>query len=136
MSENERKNRWKKVKDLLKKALFFIANPRLLLCLIIGWLITNGWSYVMLAVGMYFNISWMVKLASAYIAFLWFPFTPEKIVTVIIAIALLRWLFPNDQNTLGLLKVMLEKLKEKKSVKKETADLETEESRNNQDALP
>lgn len=33
-------------------------------------------------------------------AFLWFPFTPEKIVTVIIAMFLLRWLFPNDEKTL------------------------------------
>lgn len=133
MSENE-KNSWQKVKALLKKVLFFLANPRLLVCLAIGWIITNGWSYAMLAAGMHFNISWMTKLSSSYIALLWFPFTPEKLVTVAIAIALLRWLFPNDQNTLGLLKAMLQRLKEKKAAKKEKNDSKAATSENDRNA--
>lgn len=132
MSGNERNSKWKKVKTFLKKALFFGTNPRLLFCLIVGWFITNGWSYMMLAAGTHFNITWMVNLASAYIAFLWLPFTPEKVITVIIAIALLRWLFPNDKNTLGLLKAMLQKLKEKKTVKKEKKDTKAAPSEEDQ----
>ena len=33
------------MKDKLKKVIRFITNPRLLLCVAIAWLITNGWSY-------------------------------------------------------------------------------------------
>ncbi len=93
-----------KVKHNLKTTLSFIANPRLLLCFMIGWLITNGWSYILFGIGTYYEIEWMVAIAGAYLAFLWLPISPEKLVTIAIAIALLRWLFPNDQKTLAVLK--------------------------------
>ena len=92
------------MKDKLKKVIRFITNPRLLLCVAIAWLITNGWSYILFGVGSYFSIHWMTAVAGAYIAFLWLPISPEKIVTFAIAIALLRLLFPNDQKTLAVLK--------------------------------
>lgn len=101
-----------KIKAFLKKSLLFIANPRLLLCLGIGWMITNGWSYVLLGIGTYFGIEWMIAVAGGYLTLLWFPFSPEKIATAAIAIALLRFLFPNDKNTLGILKEMSAKAKE------------------------
>ena len=97
--------------DILKKALQFIANPRLFLCFGLAWMITNGWSYVMLAVGSYFQIGWMMAVSSAYLTFLWLPISPEKIVTVAISIALLRLLFPNDKKTLAVLSQMLKKIK-------------------------
>lgn len=100
-----------KLKGIIKTVLQFILNPRLLLCLGLGWIITNGWSYVLFALGTYFGIGWMVAVGGGYMAFLWFPFTPEKIVTVIIAIALLKFFFPNDQKTLAILKNMYEKAK-------------------------
>ncbi len=100
-----------KLKHFFKKAVQFILNPRLLLCFSIAWFITNGWSYLMLAVGTYFNIHWMMVVAGAYLTFLWLPISPEKIVTVAIAIALLRFLFPNDQKTLAVLKQLREKIK-------------------------
>jgi len=93
-----------KLTQNLKKTLQFIANPRLLVCVLLGWMITNGWSYVMFAVGTICEIEWMVAIAGAYLAFLWLPISPEKLVTIAIAIALLRWLFPNDQKTLAVLK--------------------------------
>ena len=93
-----------KVKHNLKTTLSFISNPRLLLCFMIGWLITNGWSYILFGIGTYYEIEWMVAIAGAYLAFLWLPISPEKLVTIAIAIALLRWLFPNDQKTLAVLK--------------------------------
>jgi len=43
-------------------------------------------------------------VSGAYLAFLWLPISPEKIITFAIAIALLRWLFPGDQKTLAVLK--------------------------------
>lgn len=107
------------MKEKLKKILQFIANPRLLLCVGLAWIITNGWSYIMLAVGTWLRIGWMIAVSSAYLAFLWLPVSPEKIVTVAIAMALLRFLFPNDQKTLGVLKNMYAKLKETVRVKKE-----------------
>ena len=99
------------MKDKLKKVIRFITNPRLLLCVAIAWLITNGWSYILFGVGSYFGIHWMTAVAGAYIAFLWLPISPEKIVTFAIAIALLRLLFPNDQKTLAVLKGFYEKAK-------------------------
>lgn len=76
-----------------------IFNPRFLLCFGIAWLITNGWSYILLGLGTFLHITWMKVVAGAYITFLWFPFTPEKIVTFGIALLLRRWLFPNDKKT-------------------------------------
>ena len=99
------------MKDKIKKVIRFITNPRLLLCVAIAWLITNGWSYVLFGVGSYFGIHWMTAVAGAYIAFLWLPISPEKIVTFAIAIALLRWLFPDDQWTLAVLHRLYEKAK-------------------------
>ena len=99
------------MKDKLKKVIRFITNPRLLLCVAIAWLITNGWSYILFGVGSYFGIHWMTAVAGAYIAFLWLPISPEKIVTFTIAITLLRLLFPNDQKTLAVLKGFYEKAK-------------------------
>ena len=114
-----------KTKNKFKKAIQFILNPRLLLCLGIAWLITNGWSYIMLGFGTYCQIGWMIAVASAYLTFLWLPISPEKIVTVAIAIALLRWLFPKDEKTPAVLTNMYKKVKNTiKSKKKKKDDLE------------
>lgn len=99
------------MKQKLKKILQFIINPKLLLCVGLAWMITNGWSYIFFAVGTYFGIGWMAAVGGAYLAFLWLPISPEKIVTFAIALALLRWLFPNDQKTLAVLKDLYEKAK-------------------------
>ena len=95
-------------KRLLLKIVQFILNPRLLLCFGIAWMITNGWSYVMLAVGTWLGVTWMIAVASAYLTFLWLP-SPEKIATCAIAIVLLRILFPHDKYTLGVLQDMRDK---------------------------
>lgn len=101
-----------KIKAFIKKWIMFFLNPRFLVCFLIAWLITNGWSYILFAVGTLFNIIWMIVVSTAYMTFLWFPFTPEKVVTFIIAIFLLKKLFPNDQKTL---KVLREELKRAKA---------------------
>ena len=108
-----------KIKGLFKTALQFILNPRLLLCFSIGWMITNGWSYVLLGLGTWLENEWMIGVASAYLAFLWLPVSPEKIVTVAIAITLLRWLFPNDVKTLGILRKTHGELKQAFRLKKQ-----------------
>ena len=92
------------MKQKIIKIIQFLLNPRLLLCVALAWMITNGWSYILMAIGTYFEIPWMMAVAGAYLAFLWLPVSPEKIATFAIAIALLRWLFPEDQKTLAVLK--------------------------------
>lgn len=103
----------KKIGDMIRKAFWFLANPHLLLCWGIAWLITNGWAYLLLGLGIYLGNTPMQAVGGGYLAFLWLPVTPEKIVTTIIAIFLLKWLFPKDEKTLGVLKGLLEKAKAK-----------------------
>ena len=108
-----------KLKSNLRKALRFIANPRLILCFMAGWMITNGWSYIMFGLGTYLQCEWMLAISGAYLALLWLPFTPEKIFTCAIAIALLRWLFPGDQQTLAVLHGWYEKARQSVRSRKE-----------------
>ena len=96
----------------------FLLNPRLLLCFGIGWMITNGWSYILLGLGILLNIQWMIAVGTGYLAILWFPFSPEKIITIAIAMWLMKVLFPNDTKTLGVLKEMDAKLKAAVAVKR------------------
>jgi len=106
-------------KRFIVALLQFILNPRLLLCFGIAWMITNGWSYVFLGLGLWLDIEWLMAVGGAYLAFLWLPVSAEKIVTVAIAMALLRWLFPKDEKTLGLLRKLYAKLKAKGREQKE-----------------
>ena len=103
----------KKIKKLFVKLLAFIRrililvfNPRFLLCFGIAWIITNGWSYAALGLGTLFDIPWLMAAAGAYVALLWLPFTPEKLITLTISLLLLRKLFPNDEKTLGQLRAL------------------------------
>ena len=102
------------IKQVLKKCVQLILNPRLLLCLLIAWMITNGWSYIFFALGMALEINWMMAAGAAYMSFLWIPFTPEKLLTVMIAMLLMRLIFPRDEKTLGVLRSWREKLRSRK----------------------
>lgn len=99
------------MKEKLKKIIQFILNPNLLFCLLVAWMITNGWAYVFVGIGTYNEIPWMVAIGGTYIAFLWLPISAEKIITVAIAIALLRWRYPDDQKTLAILEQLYDKAK-------------------------
>ena len=88
----------------LVKVLF---TPKLLLTFGIAWFITNGWSYVALAVGVKYNITWLATVGGTWLTILWIPGTPEKILTVAIAIWLAKILFPRDTE----LQAQLNKLK-------------------------
>ena len=117
------KKRWKiptdKIKATVKKWVQLCLNPRFLLCFGIGWMITNGWAYVMLGLGVLLDVGWACAMASAYLTLLWIPMTPEKILTVTIAILLLRKLFPNDEKTLGVLRELFSKAKARESERRE-----------------
>ncbi len=95
----------------VKKWVMVFLNPRLLLCLFVAWMITNGWCYVFTLLGTVLDIPWMAVTGGAYMSLLWVPFTPEKIITVIIAIFLMRLIFPKDEKTIGVLHEELHKLK-------------------------
>lgn len=97
--------------NTIKKWVMVVLNPRLLLCLFVAWMITNGWSYVFVALGTLLDITWMIVTGTAYMSLLWVPFTPEKILTVVIAIFLMRVIFPRDKKTVAVLKDELKKLK-------------------------
>lgn len=114
-----------RIKATVIKWLKVIFNPRLLLCLGIAWMITNGWCYIFTVVGTLCDISWMTIAGGAYMSLLWVPFTPEKVLTLIIAIFLLRLFFPKDEKTLGtlreemnVLKATLRKKREQRIIKR------------------
>ena len=100
-----------KIKNKLRRWGRFLLNPRLLLCFFIAWMITNGWSYILFGVGMLLKINWMRMVGGAYMSLLWLPFTPEKIITVLLAIGLLRLIYPRDQRTLAVLRRKLARLR-------------------------
>lgn len=117
------------MKEKFKKLILFIFNPRLLFCFAVAWFITNGWSYFLFFIGTYYQIPTLIAISSAYIAFLWLPISPEKILTFTIAIFLLRWLFPNDKNSLGVLRDLLKKAKNViKSKKKSNSNSDKQDS--------
>ena len=98
------------LREMARRWARFLLNPRLLLCLAIAWMITNGCSYVMFGLGMLMKIHWMRVVGGAYMSFLWLPFTPEKLVTVVLAIGLMRLLYPRDRRTLGVLRRKLKQI--------------------------
>ena len=124
------------VKEKFKKIVEFILNPRFLLCFGLAWMITNGWCYIFIGVGSYYDIEWMFYVGTTYLAFLWLPITPEKIITIPMAIGFLKLIFPRDKYTLGVLIDMYQKakdaLKAQKRKRKRTSSKEENSEENNQ----
>ncbi len=114
------------IKKVIKTLIGFILNPRFLLCFGIAWMITNGWAYVMLGLGIILKVVWMQALGGAYLGLMWIPMTPEKIITLAISIFLLRLLFPKDEKTLGVLIELknnaVNAVRKKRSKKKKTTE--------------
>ena len=100
-----------KIKNTIKAIYEFILNPRLLLCFGLAWLITNGWAYIAVAFGAMYDISILATIGATYLAFLWLPITPEKIITVLISIHLLKKIYPEDTKTLAKLYELKRKAK-------------------------
>ncbi|MBQ1948062.1 MAG: hypothetical protein II359_05580 [Clostridia bacterium] len=110
--EKKKTSRIARLRELAITLLSFIFNPRLLLCFGIGWMITNGWAYIMLGLGTFLQSAWMVSISGFYLSLLWFPFTPEKLLSLAIAIWLMTRLFPNDKKTLAVLREEMKKAKQ------------------------
>ena len=101
----------KKLLKLLKTLKNFFVNPHLVICFAIAWIITNGWAYASLVLGTRFGIKWLTVVAGAYIAVLYSPLCAEGIPTFIIAIGLMKLLFPKDEKTLRLIRVYFRRYK-------------------------
>lgn len=108
-----------KLKHFCKVFFRAVSNPRFLLCFFLGWMITNGWCYVFIGLGGILGIRWMTVVGAGYAGILWFPGTPEKIITLAISIFLMKRLFPNDERTLKLLHDEKEKVKAHHEAKKQ-----------------
>ena len=89
-----------KIKYKIKLWSKLIFNWRFLLCFGLAWVITNGWSYIALSLGLALKLKWIARIAGAYIAFLWLPITPEKFITVGLALFFVKNMFPNHNQTL------------------------------------
>lgn len=84
---------------------------KFLLCFALAWMITNGWAYVFIIVGTTCDITWMWTVGTSYQAFLWMPFTVEKLVTIPIAMWFNFKLF-KDEKTAEALTNMLNQAKD------------------------
>ena len=111
ISSEEQKSKMRRALQILKKLAAVVLNPHFLLCFGFAWIITNGWAYILLGIGVWTKSGWISAVASGYLTFLWFPMTPEKIITLTISIFLLKKLFPKDEKTLGVLHEWYEKAK-------------------------
>ena len=80
-------------KTYLKKAIDYFKNWKMLLSFGIAWMITNGWSYIFIGLGIWLKIGWMWKVGTSYLAFLWLPFTPEKLITIPLSILVHKIIF-------------------------------------------
>ena len=108
-----------RIKRTVKTIVNLVLNPRFMLCFGIAWIVTNGWAYVATGMAGFLGIDWLLAIGTGYLALLWLPFTPEKIITVAIAILLLRALFPNDQKTLAVLKRLQQSASQRWSARKQ-----------------
>ncbi|MBR6425585.1 MAG: hypothetical protein IKS29_06495 [Oscillospiraceae bacterium] len=102
------------MRSVFRRAALALSNPRLIICFGAAWFLTNGWAYLAMLLGLKLHLSWLFGAASAYVTLLWLPFTPEKILTCILALALLKKLFPGDERTLALLEQFRERIRQRK----------------------
>lgn len=86
-----------KFRDRLKKWIYdlykFIIDWRMAISFIIAWLITNGWGYVFIWLGAFLKIKWMSAVGASYVGILWLPCTPEKLITIPLAVFIKKLLF-------------------------------------------
>lgn len=82
--------------EWLLQVVKILITPKLLMTFGIAWFITNGWSYFILVLGEVLHNDIMLWIGGSYQAFLWFPLSMEKVITVAIALWLAKWFFPND----------------------------------------
>lgn len=95
----------------LKNYLRPFLSLKFLLCFFLAWFIVNGWAYAFILIGWLCDINWMFNTGLGWQAFLWAPFTPEKLVTIPMAMWFNFKLF-KDEETHELLSNMKQQAKE------------------------
>lgn len=80
-------------KDLFLKIWNYLKDWRTAISFFIAWNITNGWCYAFILFGSIFHIKWMRITGLSYLAFLWLPTTPEKLITVPLGMGIKKILF-------------------------------------------
>ena len=80
-------------KELFLKIWNYIKDWRTFVSFLIAWNITNGWCYFFIIIGTWLKIKWMKITGWSYLAFLWLPTTPEKLITVPLGMAIKKLLF-------------------------------------------
>ena len=85
---------WSGIKVYLRPFTSF----RFLLSFGVAWMLTNGWAYL-IAFAPLGLPEWIVWFSRWYIGFLYLPWTPEKLVTIPMAIWFHIRLFKNDDKT-------------------------------------
>jgi hypothetical protein len=88
------KEKWNKLKLKIKPFL----TPTMFVSFALAWMITNGWAYVLLAIGIYNDVSWAKWVGTTYLAFIWMPWTPEKLVTIPLSFLIQKLLFGKGDN--------------------------------------
>ena len=84
-------------KKVLIEIIDFITDWRTFVSFMIAWMFTNGWAYIFLIIGPKMGWTWMTIMGGTWMAFLWAPFTPEKVVTIPLTIYLKGKLFPKNK---------------------------------------
>jgi len=74
------------------------TNWRFVISFGIAWVITNGIWYVFAFVPMHLP-EWLIWFSRSYITFLYIPATPEKLITIPMAIFFQTQLFKRDEKT-------------------------------------
>jgi len=80
------------LKFLLNKAKPYL-RPTMFVSFGLAWIVTNGWAYVILGIGITYNIEWAKWVSSTYLGILWLPFTPEKLITIPLAVLFQKLIF-------------------------------------------
>ena len=72
-----------------------VFSKEFILCFVLAWMITNGWAYLFMGIGMLLKSNLLISISAFYLAIIWFPFTPEKILTAAIALWMKKKIFNN-----------------------------------------
>lgn len=121
----------------LWKFLKFFLNWRFLVSFGVAWIITNGYVYIMIGIGMLIKNNALIGVGSSILGVYYLPFFIEKPITFAIAIFICKKLFPKDKKTSEDLQKMLDEekqeLKDKKQKRIEKRMLRQQARREKQD---
>lgn len=86
-----------KIKNVINKVYKFLTDWRMAVSFLIAWMITNGWAYLFILFGSLFKIKWMFGIGTGYVALLWLPCTPEKLITIPLSVFIKKILFKKEK---------------------------------------